>query len=70
MRSPITREACGSINELEPLATKDITVVHREEDGKTLAWDDVTGSELDPKLVLKARTEEMEQFKKHGVYEK
>ena len=33
-------------------------------------WDDVSGSELDPKLTLHAREEEMEQFRKHGVYEK
>ena len=47
----------------------DICVVHRE-DGNVLAWDDVSGNELDPKLVLAARQEEMEQFKKHMVYEK
>ena len=32
--------------------------------------DDVSGTELAPVLVLKAREEEMEQFRKHQVYEK
>ena len=45
-------------------------VVHRQEDGTAYAWDDVSGNELDFKLTLKARMEEMEEFKKHGVYEK
>ena len=49
---------------------EDIMVVHRQEDGTALAWDDVSGNELDPKLVLIAREEEMEQFRKHQVYEK
>ena len=35
-----------------------------------MAWDDVSGNELDPKMVLQAREEEMDQFRKHGVYEK
>ena len=35
-----------------------------------MAWDDVSGNQLDPKMVLKAREEEMEQFRKHDVYEK
>eukprot|EP00959_Pyramimonas_sp_CCMP1952_P419559 8787956-Pyramimonas_sp.AAC.1 len=47
-----------------------INVVHRENGGITQAWDDVTGNELDPKLTVKARQEEMEQFRKHEVYEK
>ena len=45
-------------------------VVHRQEDGTAYAWDDVSGNELDFKLTLKARMEEMEEFKKHCVYEK
>ena len=45
-------------------------MVHRETDGKAHAWDDVSGTELDPELILKAREEEMEQFRKHEVYEK
>ena len=32
------------------------------------AWDDQTGKELDPKLVRKARLEEMEYVRKMGVY--
>ena len=48
----------------------DILVVHRQEDVQAVAWDDVSGNELDPATVLKAREEEMEQFRKHGVYEK
>ena len=55
---------------VRPITRPDVCVVHRGEDGKAYAWDDVSGSELDPVLTLKARQEEMEQFKKHGVYEK
>ena len=33
-------------------------------------WDDVTGKSLDSKLVKQARTEEMKEFNKHGVYHK
>ena len=49
---------------------EDIMVVHRQDNGTAVAWDDVSGNELDPKLVLIAREEEMEQFRKHKVYEK
>ena len=48
----------------------DICVVHRAEDGQAYAWDDVSGNELNPELTLKARKEEMAQFRKHEVYEK
>ena len=34
------------------------------------AWDDVSGKELDPKKVMAARREEMEYYKKMGVYDK
>ena len=33
-------------------------------------WDDLSGKELNPKLIRKAREEEMREFKKHNVYEK
>jgi len=33
-------------------------------------WDDVSGKELDPKMVERAREEEMGEFRKHTVYEK
>jgi len=33
-------------------------------------WDDVSGKELDPKMVQRAREEEMCEFRKHTVYEK
>ena len=49
---------------IKPITRADICVVHRS-DGEVLAWDDVSGSELNPKLVLTARKEEMEQFRKH-----
>ena len=55
---------------MRPVARPDICVVHRVEDGKARAWDDVSGGELDPVLTLEAREEEMEQFRKHEVYEK
>ena len=55
---------------MEPVTRPSICVVHRESDGKAYVWDDVSGTELDPLLTLKARAEEMEQFRKHKVYEK
>ena len=33
-------------------------------------WDNLSGEELDPKLVKKARVEDMDQFVKHNVYVK
>ena len=33
-------------------------------------WDDVSGAELRPNLVMKARAEELEHIKKHQVYDK
>jgi len=33
-------------------------------------WDDLSGKRLDPKLVKKARMEEMKEFNKHNVYVK
>ena len=55
---------------MRPVTRPSICVVHRESDGKAYAWDDVSGTELDPVFALKARAEEMEQFRKHEVYEK
>ena len=56
---------------VKPVKMPYIMVVHRREDGTAVAWDDVvSGNELDPEMVLKARKEEMDQFKKHEVYEK
>ena len=62
--------ACGGLGQAKPVTRLSICAVHREADGKACAWDDVPGTELDPKLTLKARAEEMEQFRKHEVYEK
>ena len=39
-----------------------------EEDNDTIARDDVSGAPLKPELVIKARQEEMEYFRKMGVY--
>ena len=61
---------CGTAGKVEPVKNPDIMAVHRQEDGTAVAWDDVSGNDLDPEMVLKAREEEMEQFRKHGVYEK
>ena len=33
-------------------------------------WDDVSGKELDPEKVTRARQEEMAEFRKHKVYVK
>ncbi len=33
-------------------------------------WDDINGKKLDPELVGLARKEEIEEYRKHGVYEK
>ena len=70
LRTPGTCEACGEVGQVRPVVRENICVVHREADGKAYAWDDVSGTELDPTLTLKARAEEMDQFRKHEVYEK
>ena len=41
---------------------------HEEEIG--MFWDDMSGKELNPSLVRKAREDEMEEFRKHKVYVK
>ena len=43
-----------------------------EDNGKEMqqAWDDVSGKDLKPELVRKARTEEMESIKKTNLYNK
>ena len=70
LKSPGICQACDSVGKVEPLEVKEIKVVHRSEDSKVTARDDVTGNELDPKLTLRARQEEMDQFKNHGMYER
>ena len=70
LKTPGMCQACESVGTVKPTPRKDILVIHRQGDGQAYAWDDVSGTELDAKLTLKARMEEMEQFKKHGVYEK
>ena len=35
-----------------------------------LAWDDVSGTQLDPEKVVEARKDEMSEYKKHKVYVK
>ena len=70
LRSVNTCEACDEVNCAKPIPRESILVIHRAEDGKANAWDDVTGNDLDLKLTIQARKEEMDQFKKHGVYEK
>ena len=67
VKTPSTFEACESVSTVDPVPMTDICVVRRE-DGKCVqAWDDVTGNELDMELTVKARKEEMDQFRKHGV---
>ena len=41
-----------------------------DDDGEWVAIDDVTGQELDPKMMKAARMDEIAYFKKMGVYEK
>ena len=33
-------------------------------------WDDLSGEELDPSMVMAARSEELKEFVKHNVYNK
>ena len=70
LKAPGTCNACGELGTVRAVTKPDVCVVHHAEDGRAYAWDDVAGNELDPELTLKARKEEMEQFKKHEVYEK
>ena len=41
-----------------------------QQNGLTEHWDDVSGEQFDGDMVDKARKEELEEFKKHQVYEK
>ena len=49
----------GSMSEV-----KEETVMYKA------VYDDISGQELDASLVLAARAEEMQEFRKHGVYAK
>jgi hypothetical protein len=52
----------------EKLYWGSLSEVQRDNDVIIRAWDDITGVELDPSLVMAARIEEMREVKKHGVY--
>ena len=41
-----------------------------EDEAEGRFWDDISGKEMDPEKVRKAREEEMDEYRKHGVYEK
>ena len=60
----IARGSVGSICSIE-----DAGIEEYEEEFRQY-WDDISGKELDPAGVKKAREEEMEEFRKHGVYVK
>ena len=64
LKIPGAREACGKHSADQP-----IRVVHHRGFGEAQAWDDAAGNELGPKITLKARLDEMEQFKRRGVYQ-
>ena len=68
-------EAEKDINQMEFWevynAEADNSLAHGEEQPEdTMFWDDNNGKQLDPKLVKRAREEEVQPFKSHGVYEK
>ena len=65
-----TCEACRGVGHLEQLPVPAICAMCRESDGKAESWDDVTGAEFKCERAVKARKEEIEHFKEHGVYEK
>jgi len=48
---------------------QDSTFTHEENEAKKY-WDDLSDKELNPKLINKARAEEMREFAKQNVYEK
>ena len=52
LKAPLTCEACGVLGSVRAITRPDICVVHRAQGGKAYAWDDVSGSELDPLLTL------------------
>ena len=52
-------------------AEADNCMAHGEEQPEDATfWDDNGGKQLDPKLVRRARIEEMQKFQDHAVYEK
>ena len=44
--------------------------LHENDHDYMRAFDDVTGQELDPQLMMKARRDEIQYFRDMGVYEK
>ena len=61
----------GMHNEASEMKKK-LKTVEEEEDGPHMqeAWDDVSGAELNPELVMKARREEIEYVRKMNLYTK
>ena len=51
------KEECRTVEEEDPMELE-------------MAWDDVSGAELDPKMVRKAREEEIQYVRKMNLYEK
>ena len=54
----------------ETMKSKYKTVEENNEDELETAWDDVSGAELDPKMVKAARQEEIEYVRKMHLYDK
>ena len=53
----------------DAFAQEDITFTQEESEARTY-WDNLSGKDLDPKLIKEARAEDMRELKKHTAYEK
>ncbi len=60
-----SRVACGVLRNMVKEERAEVCQV--SEEGAEV-WDDLSGLPLDPTRVKAARTEEMAEFSKHGVY--
>ena len=56
--------------EMKSIKERYKTVEEDKEDELEMAWDDVSGAELDPKVVKQARSEEIEYVRKWSFYTK
>ena len=60
------RMAARTLNTVEcPSAS-----LHEQDGEQLVAWDDISGQELDPAMMMAARRDEIAYFKEIGVYEK
>ena len=68
----MARDGIYGVCAVEPIAAEEVggADTGMDKDPFEEAWDGVSGKALDPEMVKRARGEDMEEFRKHEVYEK